>query len=113
MNIGGGHFPHFGIIRANLFRGFKTFKNNNNNPSLKNNNNNNLPLPLSLPEFEGGLGGDFNPLSEENAKGLNLNVAALVNVLAGTNLDINHTERESNHVKLTEFEGTEAEDLNK
>ena len=30
----------------------------------------------------------------------------------GANLGINHVDRESNHVKLTEFGGTEAEDPN-
>jgi len=36
-----------------------------------------------------------------------------VNALTGANLGINHIKRESNHIKLTEFEGTEAEDPNK
>jgi len=111
MNTKGGHFLHFGIIGANPFEGFKTFRGNNNNPPLENNNNNNL-LPLPLPGFEKGLGKGFNPSSGENVKGLDLNVAALVNALIGTNLSINYVERESNHVKPIEFEGTEAEDPN-
>ena len=53
INIEGRHFPHFSIIGVNPFRGFGG---SNNNPSLENNNNDN-PLPLSLLEFEGGLGG--------------------------------------------------------
>jgi len=36
----------------------------------------------------------------------------LVNVLTGANLGVNHIERELNHVKLTEFGGTEVEDPN-
>jgi len=32
--------------------------------------------------------------------------------LAGANLGMNHVERESNHIKPTEFGGTEAEDPN-
>ncbi len=40
MNTGGGHFSHFGTIRANPFGGFEAFENNNNN-----NNNNNNPSP--------------------------------------------------------------------
>ncbi len=74
------------------------------------NNNNNNPLPLSPPEFKGGLG--FNPPPEGNARRLNPNIVALVNVLTGVNLGINYTEKESNHIKLIEFEGTEAEDPN-
>ena len=111
VNTGGGHFPHFGMIEANPIRGFGTFGNNNNNPPSGNNNNNNL-LPLLSPGFGGGLGGGFNPLPGGNAGGLDPNVAVLVNALTGANLGINHIERESNHVKLTEFGGTEAEDPN-
>jgi len=44
--------------------------------------------------------------------GLDPNVAALVNALTGANLEINYVERESNHVKPTEFGETEAEDPN-
>src|SRR6266498_2200390 len=47
-----------------------------------------------------------------NAEGLDPNVAALVNALTGANLGINYVDRESNHVKLTEFGRTEAEDPN-
>ena len=98
MNTRGGHFSHFGTIGANPFRGFRTFRNNNNNLSSGNNNNNNLPLPpLLLSGFEGGLG-DFNPPLGENA--------------GEANLGINYVKRESNHVKPTEFGGTEAEDPN-
>ena len=68
---------------------------------------------MSLPGFGGGLGGGFNPPPGENAGGLDPNVAALVNTLTEANLRINHVERESNHVKLTEFRETEAEDPNK
>ena len=115
MNMGGGHFSHFGTVRANPIGGFGAFGNNNNNSPSGNNNNNNPPLlpPLPLSGFEGGLGGGFNPPPGGNAEGLDLNVAALVNVLIGANLSINHVERESNHVKLTEFGGIEAEDPNK
>ncbi len=114
MNIGGGYFSHFGMIGANLFEGFGAFGNNNNNPPLGNNNNNNLPPlpPLPPPGFGGGLGGGFNPPPGENTGGLDLNVTALVNALAEANLGTNHIERESNHIKLTKFEGTEAEDPN-
>ncbi len=58
-NTRGGHFPHFGMIGANLFREFETFGgNNNNNSPLRNNNNNNLLLLLP-PGFEGGLEEDL------------------------------------------------------
>src|SRR6266498_1972237 len=112
MNIGGGHFPHFGTVEANLVRGYGAFGNNNNNPPSENNNNNPpLPLPPLLPPgFGGGLGGGFNSPPEGNAGGLDPNVVALVNALTGANLGVNHVERESNHVKPTEFGGTEAED---
>ncbi len=98
MNTEGGYFPHFETIEANPLGGFGTFRNNNNNLPLENNNNNNPPPPPPLPppEFRGGLGGDFNPLSGGNAEGLDPNVAALVNVLAGANLGMNHVDRESN-----------------
>ncbi len=114
VNIGGGYFPHFGIVGANLIGGFGTFGNNNNNLPLGNNNNNNPSLlpPLPLPGFGGGLGGGFNPLPGGGAGGLDPNVVALVNALTGANLEVNHVERESNYVKLTEFGGTEAEDPN-
>src|SRR6266498_1427916 len=114
VNTGGGYFPHFGIVGANLIGGFEAFGNNNNNQPPGNNNNNNLlPLPLLPPlGFRGGLGGGFNPLPGGNAGRLDPNVAALVNALTGANLGVNHIERESNHVKLTEFGGTEAEDPN-
>src|SRR6266498_3215842 len=104
VNTGGGHFSHFGIVGVNLVQGFGTFGNNNNNPPLGNNNNINPPL-LPPPGFEGGLGGGFNSPPGGNAGGLDLNVAALVNALIGANLGINHIERESNHIKLTEFGG--------
>src|SRR6266540_6054699 len=112
VNTGGGYFPHFGTVEANLIGRFGTFGNNNNNPPSGNNNNNNpSPLPpLPPPGFGGGLGGGFNPPPRENAGGLDPNVAVLVNALIGANLEINHVDRESNHVKLTEFGGTEAED---
>src|SRR6266542_6383987 len=112
VNTGGGYFPHFGTVGANPIRGFGAFGNNNNNLPLGNNNNNNPPplLPLPLPGFGGELGGGFNPPPGENAGGLDLNVAALVNALTGANLGVNHVERESNYVKPIEFEGTEAED---
>ena len=114
VNTGGEHFPHFGIVGANLFGGFGAFRSNNNPPPGNNNNNNpSPPPPLPLPGFGGGLGGGFNPSPGENARGLDPNVAALVNTLTGANLGINHAERESNHVKLTEFRGTEVEDPNK
>ncbi len=88
------------------------FRGNNNNLPLGENNNNNLPPSLLPPEFRGGLGGGFNLSPERNVEGLDPNVAALVNALIGANLGINYAKRESNHVKLTEFEGTEAEDPN-
>ncbi|SRR6266542_2247258 len=115
MNTRRRHFLHFGMIGANPFRGFRAFGGNNNNSSLRNNNNNNLSL-LLLPRFrrglEGGLGGGFNLLPGENVKELDPNVAALVNALTGANLEINYVERKSNHVKLTEFGKTKAEDPN-
>ena len=102
----------FGVL-VNLFKGFGTFggNNNNNNPPLGNNNNNN-PLPLPPSGFREGLRGGFNLLSERNVKELNTNVATLINVLTGANLGINYAKRELNYVKLTEFEGTEAENPN-
>ncbi len=112
VNTGKDYFLHFRIVRANPMRGFEAFGNNNNNSPLGNNNNNNPPLLLLLPGFRRGLGGGFNPPPEGNARGLDPNVAALVNALTGANLGINHIERESNHVKLTEFRRTEAEDSN-
>ena len=113
VNTGGGYFSHFRTIGANLFKGFRAFGNNNNNPPSGNNNNNNLPLPLLLPPgFGGGLGGDFNPSSGGNAGGLDPNVAALVNALIEANLGVNYAERESNHVKPTEFGRMEVEDPN-
>ncbi len=105
VNTGGGHFSHFGTVGANLIRGFGAFRNNNNN--------NPPPLPLLPPPgFGGGLGGDFNLPSGGNVEGLDPNIVALVNALTGVNLEVNHVERESNHVKPTEFGGTEAEDPN-
>ncbi len=114
MNIGRGYFSHFSTVGVNLLEGFRAFGNNNNNLPSGNNNNNNLPLlpPLPSSGFGGGLGGGFNPPSGENAEGLDPNVAALVNALIGANLGVNYAERESNYVKLTEFERTEAEDPN-
>jgi len=112
-NTGGEYFPHFGIIGANLLGGFRVFKNNNNNPPSGNNNNNNPPPPLPPLEFRGGLEGGFNLPSEGNARGLNPNVIALVNALIEANLEINHVERESNHVKPIKFGKIEAEDPNK
>ncbi len=108
MWISEGYFPHFGTVRANLFGGFGAFGGGNNNLPPENNNNNNL---LSL-GFREGLGGGFNPSPGRNVEGLDPNVAALVNALIGANLGINHIERESNHIKLTEFRRTEAEDPN-
>src|SRR6266498_6167190 len=114
VNTEGGYFPHFGIVGANPIRGFGAFGNNNNNlPSGNNNNNNPSPLPpLPLPGFGGGLEEGFNPPPGGNAGGLDPNVAALVNALIEANLGINHVDRESNHIKLIEFGGTEAEDPN-
>ncbi len=113
VNTRGGHFSHFGIVEANLFEEFGAFGNNNNNlPSENNNNNNPLSSLLLSSGFEGGLEGGFYPLSGGNAEGLDPNVVALVNALIGANLGINHVERESNHVKSTEFRGTEAKDSN-
>src|SRR6266540_3728481 len=114
VNIGREYFPHFSTVGANPLEGFETFENNNNNlPSGNNNNNNPLsPSPLQPPGFGKGLGGGFNPPPEGNAEGLDSNVAALVNVLTGANLRINHAEKESNHVKPIEFGGTEVEDPN-
>src|SRR6266540_2218643 len=111
VNTGGGYFSHFSIIGANPFKGFRTFERDNNNPSLRNNNNNNsLLLPLS--GFGGGLEGGFNPPLEGNIRELDPNVVALVNVLTGANLRINHMERKSNHIKLTEFEEIKVKDPN-
>ncbi len=65
-NTGGGHFPHFGTIGANLLGRFEAFRGNNNNPPPENNNNNN-PSPPFLPSgFGRGLGGGFNPLPGED-----------------------------------------------
>jgi len=58
------------------------------------------------------LGKGFNSPPEGNAKGLDPNIAVLVNTLTKANLRINHVKRESNYVKLTEFGRTEAKDLN-
>ncbi len=91
--------------------GFGTFGGNNNNLLSENNNSNNLP-PLPPSGFRGELEGGFNLPSGRNARGLNLNVVALVNVLTGVNLGMNYIKRESNHVKLTEFRRMEAEDSN-
>ncbi len=113
MNIGEGYFPHFGTVGANLVGGFRAFGNNNNNLPSGNNNNNNPPPPLPSSGFGEGLGGGFNPPPGGNAGGLDPNVAVLVNTLTGANLGINHVDRESNHVKPTEFRETEAEDPNK
>jgi len=114
VNTDGRYFPHFSTVGANPVEGFGIFENNNNNPLLGNNNGNNLLplLPLSPSGFGRGLGEGFNSPPGGNARGLDLNVAALVNALIGANLGINHVERESNHVKPTEFRGTEAEDPN-
>jgi len=112
INTGGGYFLHFGTVKANLIRGFGAFRNNNNNLPSGNNNNNNPSLSLLSSGFGGGLEGGFNLPSEGNAGGLDLNVAALVNALTEANLGINHIDRESNHVKSTEFGRTEAEDPN-
>ena len=88
VNTGGGYFPYFGTVGANLIGGFGAFGNNNNHPPPENNNNNNLPpLPLLPPPgFGGGLGGGFNPPLGGNAGGLDPNIAALVNILTGANL---------------------------
>ncbi|SRR6266542_490223 len=101
-NIGKEHFLYFSTIRHNLFGGFE---------SLRNNNGNNL-LSLSLLEFKKGLEEGFNLLSRKNLRRLDLNVAALVNVLTRVNLKVNYIKRKSNHVKLTEFRRIEAEDFN-
>ncbi len=107
VNTGGEHFSHFEIIGANLLGGFGTFgNNNNNNPSP-------LPSLLPLSGFGRGLGGGFNLPSGGNARGLDPNVAVLVNALAGANLRINYVKRELNHVKPIEFRGIEVEDPNK
>src|SRR6266542_4339863 len=81
VNTGGGHFSHFSTVGANLFEGFGTFEESNNNPLSENNNNNNPLPPLPPSGFKGDLGGGFNPLSRENAGGLDLNVIALINAL--------------------------------
>jgi len=112
VNTGEGYFSHFRTVGANLIGGFRAFGNNNNNPPPENNNNNNPPSLLPLPGFGGGLEGGFNLPPEGNARGLDPNVAALVNALTEANLGTNHVEREANHVKLTEFGETEAEDPN-
>ncbi len=87
-------------------------KGSNNNSSSENNNVNNL-LSLLLLGFEGGLEEGFNPPSEENIGGLDSNVVVLVNILTEVNLGVNYVERESNHIKLTKFEGMKAENPNK
>ncbi len=67
-------------------------------------------MPLPLLGFEGGLRRGFNPSSERNLERLDSNMTVLVNALTGVNLKINHAERKSNHVKLTEFREMEAKD---
>ncbi len=67
---------------------------------------------MPLLGFRKELGGGFNPPPEGNAEGLDSNVIALINVLTGANLRINHVKRELNHVKLIEFRRTKAEDPN-
>jgi len=109
-NTKGGHFLHFETVGINLFGEFETFENNNNNPPLGNNNNN--LSPLLPPGFGEDIKGGFNPLPGGNARRLDPNVAALVNVLTGANLGTNYVEKEANHVKPTEFRGTEVEDPN-
>ena len=108
-----GYFSHFSIIGINSFEKFGAFGggNNNNNPPSENNNNNSLSLLLPL-GFGKKLRGGFNSLLKENVKGLDLNIAALVNALTEVNLKINHIKRKSNHVKLTEFERMEVKDPN-
>jgi len=112
----GEYFSHFSIIRYNPFgEKFEAFGgNNNNNINLlsENNNSNNLPLLLSLSKFEGELEEGFNLPPEGNLGRLDPNVVALVNILTGANLRMNHIEKESNHVKLIEFRKTEAENPN-
>ena len=113
VNTGGGYFPHFGTVGANPIGGFGAFGNNNNNSPPGNNNNPPLPLPpLPLPGFGGGLGEGFNLPPGGNAGGIDLNVTVLVNALIGANLEINHIERESNHIKPTKFRGIETKDPN-
>jgi len=70
VNTRGEHFPHFGIIRANLLKRYEAFGGNNNNLTPGNNNNNNPLSPLPLLEFGGGLGGGFNLLPGENTRRL-------------------------------------------
>ncbi|SRR6266498_401554 len=112
VNTGREYFPHFGTVKANPLGRFGIFRRgNNNNSPLGNNNNNSLP-PLLPSGFRRGLKEGFNLLSRGNAEGLDPNVVALVNTLAGANLKINHVERKSNHVKLTEFRRTETKDPN-
>ncbi len=107
------YFLYFGIIGVNLLGGFEAFEgNNNNNLSLGNNNNNNLP-PVLSPGFKEGFGKRFNSSPRENLGGLDPNVIALVNVLTGANLRIDHIKRELNHIKLIEFREMEAENPNK
>ena len=111
INTGGEYFLHFETVGVNPFGRFGTFGGGNNNSPSENNNNNNLPLLLP-PGFGVSLGEGFNPPSEGNAGRLDPNIAALVNTLTGANLGINHAERESNHIKLTEFGRIEVEDPN-
>ncbi len=106
-NIRGWYFLYFDTIGANPFGGFGIFERENNNPPLGNNNNNLLP-PLSSSEFGEG----FNPPSWGNSEGLDPNIAALVNALTGANLRINHIKKESNYIKLTEFEKIKVKDSN-
>jgi|SRR6266542_6749371 len=105
-NIGGGYFSYFGTIGVNPIRRFGTFRENNNN-------NNNSLSSLLLLGFGEDLREGFNLPSEGNVGELNPNIAVLVNALTGANFEINHIKKESNHVKLTEFERIEVEDSNK
>ena len=87
----------------------------NNLPAGNNNFNNLLPLLSSVNLFDNIEG--FNPLPNNNnnssSKGLNSNVAALVNALTGINLIGEYYPREESFIKPTEFGGTEIEDSNK
>src|SRR6266540_6949799 len=105
VNTRGGYFSHFGTVGANPIRGFGAFGSNNTNPPPGSNNNNPPPppplSPLPPPGFGGGLGGGFNLPPGENVRGLDPNVTALINALAGANLGVNYVDRKSNYVKLT------------
>ncbi len=87
-----------------------------NNPLLSNNNSNNLP-PLLINIFRFGEGFnlslDNNNNNNLSLEGLDPKVILLVNALIGLNLTKGYYLKEGSFIKLTEFERTKIENLNK